>query len=564
MLRAIPPGNLAFGEGCLVCGRPGRVGCLRAGPIVLAAARRRGPGTQAPSLLNLYRLALAQQDAGLTQERAAELYRVQTLAEKTPASRDLWRGLVLERALPMMNRAPQAPILAKPVPFTPTAAPEQAGAWSCPCDKRWSWRKAPLPATCSAGRHGEKVLAMDAGAIFCLDPATGKVWNSKVAVAGVQEATVWLGSFANMALRASTDALTGFDLDDSQGAATWTSVGAGPRVPSCSLRTGAYLPGQSLSHQPIFAGTTVWFISWWTKALAVGARSLDRQIRLAILGTGWADTTARRRRPLQFALPGHGSPCDAANYRRQTPDARQRVGGLLHEGPARRPWTQRPLALDERHFILTEAAGKVLKLDAGQRRHSLDVHAAGRRFADRFAASGVRRQQQALRPGAAQSWQGPGAARSRHRQAALAGPLLPLPGTVIGVACDEEAVYLATSVYSSARCSRRRLLWSTRLPAGVSRWKIRRVALSWWRFRGTIGHCFGCRWALAVHEVFHPPDAGEPRSQASVLLINAQDGQWLERLPPPAGGGPITALVVNDHLVIAAGGKLPAFYGTGR
>ena len=206
---------------------------------------------------------------------------------------------------------------------------------------------------------------------FCLDLTSDKTrWTHCF----IKIQPVWLGTFANIALTAFDQVITGCSFDADDGESLWLRLSPLGRKMSYCL----------CEHEPRRADPFP--MSHFRCNSRLVFFMVDERLLVALDPTtgefawlSWAP--GGQIRPLTDG--GRFNPNYCAGDRfvlLQTTAGKwltldSQTGKLLHEGQAARPWPQPPLALDERRFVLSGAAGQVLLLDADPGLGCLDLPA---------------------------------------------------------------------------------------------------------------------------------------------------------------------------------------------
>jgi outer membrane protein assembly factor BamB len=561
MLRAILPGNMAFGEDCLVVAGLEELAAYVPQKQFLKEREKNLQDARATPLA-LYQLAMAQVDAGLTGEAQKSLTRLDDLIR--PLARkdgENWEGLSSQRSSELRRSPPWILSLASDTTTDalPDVKTDRPGLLDIPLQKVL---EVPAHQMQSVARpfpkYGELVLGRCGEQNFGLDVVADKtLWKHGF----INDQPVWLGSFGNIALAAYSWGMAGSSLTD--GELLWLELGPwGPRMPytlrdheprradpfpmthfRCNCRFIFILVDERLL---VAMDPTNGKIAW--HSWAPGG-----QIRpLADGGRFYPHYQAGDRFVLLQTTAGKWLILDS------------QTGKLLHEGPAAMHWPQPPPALDERWFVLSGTAGQVLLLDADTGLFDWTYQPPGQTSLSGAAAQvfGDKDKLLALVPRNI----GPELVRldPANGKVAWSVPVLADEFDVQTAALDDSAVYFACQNALQARSLRDgRLLWKKKLPGSFSGWQTVRAGLSLLVYPR---EKFEAPWLPLSAFPFslpiaYPPFA-KPRQERAILVIDPRNGEWLQRLPLADGPGPVTVQVRENCLVVCAGGKMSVFRGS--
>jgi outer membrane protein assembly factor BamB len=567
MMRAILPGNMAFGQDCLVvAGLEDLAGYVpqkyflkqRANDLkdAKAAASARLP-------VALYRLAMSQADAGLISEAEENLRRLHELT-RAQGLKDEWAGLSACRTLELRGlSAPSKIKLAdrRDVHAVAEAESSRPSSLDLPLQRSLSLPTDLIcsPAASSAIQQG-LVLGQRGQTVFCLDVLAGKVrWMRPAAP---DDETAWLGTAGNVALRAGDKQLVGLSLVHGDTELRWAQSVPLQVTLAYSLEdnepkrlTNPFPPAHFLCNERL-----LFFL-------------VDRRLLMALEpATGkyawsfWAP--GGKIRPLEDG--GWFNPHYAVGDRfvlLQTTAGKwlvldSQTGKLLHEGVAPTTWSQPPRPFDGGRFVFSGQAGQVTMLDAAMGVAVWTYEPGGR-----TSLTGAPTQ----------------IFGDKHHLLALInrniGPELvrldPKKGTRIWsipflagdfdarmAAFDNGAVFFACRNTLECRSLQNgALLWKKSLPGAFPAWQFIRAG------EVLLAHPqeeIQVPWLLSVVNPFTLPALyhrfARFDSERAILIIDPRDGQLLQRLPlPEAVGGPISVEAGENLLAVKAGGKLIIF-----
>jgi outer membrane protein assembly factor BamB len=559
MLRAILPGNMAFGQGCLA------VAGLE--ELAVYVPQRRFLKERDENLkdardtpLNLYQLAMSQADAGFPRDAEKNLRRLQTLSQ---GAGDAWHGLSTQR-LAELEGSLKSP---RSLPLFPPAL-LRAGSVSDggPEPHPVSGQSLDLPfekAFAVPARHirlvpgpSGLVLCQQNNGLACLDTTTGRTkWHS--ALSG-DEPTLWLDGFADVAIRADSQGLAGFNLQD--GKLSWTHDA--PLRPTLPYALAQEQPTRLTNPFPpahFHAGRRFLFFVVDQRLLVALDPEKGRCVWIF-----WAP--GGRIRPLEgggrfhphYHAEGGFLVLQTTAGKRLTLDSL--TGKLLDEGPAHAPWPRPPLALDERRLVLADEAGQVLLLDAATGKVVWTYQPPGPTGLTGAPANvfGDKEKLLALVPRNI----GPELIRLDANRGTLlwSVPTLAHDFDVGTASLDQGAVYFAAGNSLQARSlSAGKLLWKKTLPGTFPGWQTVRAGDVLLVYpRENIPWTWPFTWPVALGTM------DKARGERGVLMLDPRDGQWLERLPLTDPSGPMTVETGENRLLVAAGGTLRVYRPLGR
>jgi outer membrane protein assembly factor BamB len=573
MLRAILPGNMAFGEDCLVVAGLEELAAFVPPRYFLQERREKLKDAKATPLA-LYQFAMAQADAGLAAAAEQSLYELRGLAEPLDTAKD-WIGLSYVRSSEMRGLHTKAWKLkfAAPESFEAIGRPEvdQRGTLDLPLQKSLEMparhvQNLAQPASKLTG----VVLGQGKEELFGLDALAGKIrWHKPVTAYPFFNAhALWLGTFGDFALRIDTERVVGLDLQQGGGQRFWINLiplqpmkgfclqdNAPRRVGNpfppghfqCNNRLLFFMVDERLlvALDPL-SGKFAWV--FWAPGGEI--RPLD----------GGGKFNPRYYAGDRFVV------LQTSSGKRLTLDSQ--TGKLLHQGPAAEPWPQPPLALDQSHTVLGDSAGQVLLLDAATGQVAWTYRPAGPTSLTGAPsqAFGDKGKLLALVPRNI----GPELVRldPNNGTRLWSVPFLPADCGIQNVSVDDAAVYCVCQGRLQARSLRDgKLLWQKRLPGGFPSWQIARardVLLVYPLANVEAPELSPLVWpSLPFAPITFRPLSKHQQDRA-ILVLDARDGQWLQRLPLANEPGPVSVQVGNNVLVVAAGGQLCVYQSTKR
>ncbi len=197
------------------------------------------------------------------------------------------------------------------------------------------------------------------------------------------------------------------------------------------------------------------------------------------------------------------------------------------------PWPHDPFALDDQRLLLSEEAGKVALVDMNARQ-IVWTYVPARYTSLTGAPSQVFGDEDKLLVLVPRNI-GPELIRLRPETGTplWSIPLLPEQFDVQTAATDAAAVFFASGKTMQARALRDgRLLWQQPLPSGIGKdWQFHRAGP-----------------ALLAY-------AAQEKQERTVLVIDPHTGQWMQRLPAPAGMGPLSVSLKNERLLVSVQDK---------
>ncbi len=555
MLRALRPGNMAFGQGCLVVAGANELVVYVPHKDALRRQQKVPDAHAAPPAL--YELAMAQTDAGLGAEAA------KTWARLREAGDEKWRQVSDERSAAMRGML-KNPWHLRCVPG------RHAGLVKTSSDRptlQLPLRKMlemPVRITqdvaCAATENAPLNLGLRGDELFCLDDATLQIrWAQSVLR---DERTLWLGVHGDIGVRAGPDRLEGIQLAD--GTTRWTAT-----IPLCSTSRYAVRAGMPWrldnpfppAHFQCNSHLLVFMVD---QRLLVALDPTDG----AFAWTYWAPGGPIRPLADDGLLNSHYQVGERYVLVQAAGTWRvldSQTGALLHSGPALQRWVAPPLPLDDRHFVLSSNAGQLFLLDAAAGSIVWTYQPPGPTSLSGAPSLAVGDKRCLL------------AIVSRNIGCELmhldigtgaclwSTPILPGNLTENAVAVGAGSVFFACENRLEARSlSDGKRLWQKQLPTRLA--QPARSAHCSWQVKPVGGFLLIFpRQAARVPTLWprpfswplfgHSQNDGEP----AILVLDARDGQWVQQLPLTGSPGPIQLRVRADRLVVNAGNRMSVF-----